>query len=209
MQVDAAKPIQLRWAMPGATPEQLESVLAKLQTMGVNASVTMQPATVQEIRQMCDRICKLAESIAEHSDDEDELGFVLDALSALRKQMQPSTLTHQLAMRILFWQLSHRIFAITNNTPAMHDAVVSAPIKPTQCGRACLDHRHRRVSALREVAMRLEHEGDGEGRPLRARRNYGTMCAVYEFVCKRCESRALANANRPSKRGHGDGGKRE
>lgn len=120
VQLDCAKPMQLRWAMSNATPEQMTSVLAQLQTMGVDATVTQKPATVQEIRRMCDRICALAEEIAEnrqqqqlgatvqtihedcdrvcalaeeaaeHSDVEDPLGPFLDQLIAIRNQMQPS-----------------------------------------------------------------------------------------------------------------------
>ena len=88
VQLDSSKPLQLRCELPGTTPEEMNTILAQLQTMGLNASVTLKPATVPEIRQMCDRICALAERIAESSDEEDALGFVLDALIDVRQKME-------------------------------------------------------------------------------------------------------------------------
>jgi len=95
VQLDSSKPLQLRCELPGTTPEEMNTILAQLQTMGLNASVTLKPATVPEIRQMCDRICALAERIAQSSNEEDALGFVLDALIAVRQQMENSQLLHQ------------------------------------------------------------------------------------------------------------------
>ena len=95
VELDSSKPLQLRCKLPGTTPEEMNTILAQLQTMGLNASVTLKPATVPEIRQMCDRICALAERIAESSDEEDALGFVLDALISVRQQMETSQQLHQ------------------------------------------------------------------------------------------------------------------
>ena len=95
--LDATKPIQLRWTMRNSTPEQLASAVAQLQTMGIAASVTVQPATVQQIRETCDRICALAERMAEQNEEQqaDPLGPFLDQLLALKRQMRNQMHDHQ------------------------------------------------------------------------------------------------------------------
>jgi len=87
VQFDSSKPIQLRCALPGKTPAEVNTILAQLQKIGLNSTVTLEPATMEQVRQECDHICDFAQDIAEHSDEEDALGFVLDSLIAMRKKM--------------------------------------------------------------------------------------------------------------------------
>ena len=86
VELDSSKPLQLRCALPGKTPEEMNSILAQLQTMGLNATVSLEPATTDQVARECDRICAVAEEIAEHGDSEDPLGFLLDKLIALRNE---------------------------------------------------------------------------------------------------------------------------
>ena len=86
VQLDSSKPLQLRCALPGQTMEEMNTILAKLQNMGLNATVSLEPATTDQVARECDRICAVAEEIAEHGEEEDPLGFLLDKLIALRNE---------------------------------------------------------------------------------------------------------------------------
>ena len=88
VQLDSSKPLQLRCALPGKTPEEMNSILAQLQTMGLNATVSLEPVTTEQIRRVCDRICAAAEGIAANSDEEDPLEFLFDKLIAVRNEVR-------------------------------------------------------------------------------------------------------------------------
>jgi hypothetical protein len=86
VQLDSSTPLQLRCAMPGKTMEEMNTILAQLQNMGLNGTVTLEPATTEQVARECERICAVAEEIAEHSEEEDPLGFLLDKLIAVRNE---------------------------------------------------------------------------------------------------------------------------
>ena len=88
--LDSSQPLKLRCALPGKTTEEANTILAQLQTMGLNGSLTLEPATVEHVRQVCDRICALAERMVEEKEEEesDPLGPFLDQLLDLNRQMR-------------------------------------------------------------------------------------------------------------------------
>jgi len=87
VQLDSSTPLQLRCAMPGKTMEEMNTIVAQLQTMGLKPTITLEPATTEQVARVCERICAAAEVIAEHSEEEDPLGFLLDKLIAVRNEV--------------------------------------------------------------------------------------------------------------------------
>jgi hypothetical protein len=87
-QLDSSQPLQLCTTLPGKTPEEMNTILAQLQAMGLTATVTLEPAPLeQQARQLCDGICAVAEGIAERSQDPHALGPLLDKLNAVRNEL--------------------------------------------------------------------------------------------------------------------------
>jgi len=64
VQLDSTKPVQLRVEMSGCSPEKAQAVFEKMQGMGLDVQLFQKPLTVvQDIREMCDQICLLAEKL--------------------------------------------------------------------------------------------------------------------------------------------------